>query len=268
MRLVVGYYGNDRLLVVVHGVEGTLAAVLACRHICPQGFYLRLDGIHIDITYHYNGLVIRSVPFLIVRAQSVVSEVVDDCRVANHISLGVLASRVHQRVEGFPHTAVGIRACAPFLADDTALGIYLLGEEEQSASPVVHDEQGGVDDAFARGGHIGEAIDCLIQCRVGVDISAEVHTDGLEIVDDTLAREMLRTVECHVLQEVRETVLVVLLEDSAYGLGDMELATLLGILVVADVVSQSVVQMSYAYCGINGNGRGSLCKAHCAYQAQ
>ena len=52
---------------------------------------------------------------------------------------------------------------------------------------------------------------------------------------------MLRTIERHVLQEVRQTVLMILFEDSTYRLRDVELAALFGLLVVTDVVRQSVV---------------------------
>ena len=55
---------------------------------------------------------------------------------------------------------------------------------------------------------------------------------------------MLRSVECHVLEEVRQAVLVILLEDSTYRLRDMELAALFGLLVMTDVVGESVVQFA------------------------
>ena len=53
---------------------------------------------------------------------------------------------------------------------------------------------------------------------------------------------MLCTVEGHVLQEVRQTILVVLLEDGTYSLRDMKLRTLFGLLIMTDVVCQSVIQ--------------------------
>ena len=52
---------------------------------------------------------------------------------------------------------------------------------------------------------------------------------------------MLRTIERHVLQEVRQTVLMILFEDSTYRLRDVKLRPLFGLLVVTDVVRQAVV---------------------------
>ena len=45
--------------------------------------------------------------------------------------------------------------------------------------------------------------------------------------------------------------LVAIFEDSTYGLRDMELGTLLRLLIVADVIGQSVVQMTYAHVLVN-----------------
>ena len=105
----------------------------------------------------------------------------------------------------------------------------------------MHHEQRTVHDAFAIGRHVRQTIHGLVDRGVGVDVTAEVHTHRLEIVDDALTGEMLRTVERHVLQEVRQTVLMILLEDSTYRLRDVELAALFGLLVVTDVVRQAVV---------------------------
>ena len=62
---------------------------------------------------------------------------------------------------------------------------------------------------------------------------------------------MLCSVEGHVLQKVRQTILMVLFEDRTNGLRDVELATLLGLLIVTDVIRQSVVQLSITNFRIN-----------------
>ena len=48
---------------------------------------------------------------------------------------------------------------------------------------------------------------------------------------------MLRTVECHVLQEVSQTTLAVVLVDGAHALGNVEVGHMLGVFIVADVIS-------------------------------
>ena len=108
----------------------------------------------------------------------------------------------------------------------------------------MHHQESGVHDALTVGRHIREAVHRLVDRGVGVDISTEIDTYRLEIIDDSFSREVLRSVERHVLQEVRQTVLVILLEDSAYRLRDMELGTLFRLLVMTDVIGQSVIQLT------------------------
>ena len=105
----------------------------------------------------------------------------------------------------------------------------------------MHHEQRRVDDSLAIGRHIRKTIDCLVNRCIGIDISAEVNANRFEIVDDTFAWEMLCTIESHVLQEVRQPILVVLFKDSSYGLCYMKLATLLRLLIMTDVIGQSVL---------------------------
>ena len=115
----------------------------------------------------------------------------------------------------------------------------------------MHDEQCGVNYALAIGGDITQTIDSLINAGIGVDIAAEVDTDGFEVLDDSFSGEVLRTIERHMLKEVRQSILVVLLEDSPHGLGYMEICALFRLLIMPDIVSQSVIQFSDAYIGVN-----------------
>ena len=66
---------------------------------------------------------------------------------------------------------------------------------------------------------------------------------------------MLRAVEGHVLQEVGKTTLRLVLINRAYTLGNIEIGNVFGILVVTDVIGQSVVQFTNAHSWVNGDGR-------------
>ena len=57
------------------------------------------------------------------------------------------------------------------------------------------------------------------------------------------------------LQEVSQTALAVLLLDSSHTLSDVEVSHMLGILVVTDVIGQSVVQFTDLNGGVYGDGR-------------
>ena len=78
---------------------------------------------------------------------------------------------------------------------------------------------------------------------------------------------MLRAVESHMLQEMRQTSLVVVLLNRTHLLGDIELSTLFWPRVVTDIIGQSVIQLTNAHCGVNGDVRHLLCysrhHSHC-----
>ena len=66
---------------------------------------------------------------------------------------------------------------------------------------------------------------------------------------------MLGAVESHVLQEVGQTKLILVLERGTHLLRDVEVGTLLRLLVVQEVVRQAVVQLAVSYFRIQRNRR-------------
>ena len=66
---------------------------------------------------------------------------------------------------------------------------------------------------------------------------------------------MLRTIERHVLQEVSQTTLTVVLVDGTYTLSNVEVSHMLRVLVMTNVISKSVIQFTDTNVRINGNWR-------------
>ena len=85
-----------------------------------------------------------------------------------------------------------------------------------------------------------QLVDGLVERRVRVDVGAELHADLLDVVDDVLLREPLRAVERHVLDEVREPALVVVLEHRAGVDREPQRRALLGLVVLHHVVGEPV----------------------------
>ena len=80
----------------------------------------------------------------------------------------------------------------------------------------------------------------VVRRCVGIPLSTEtVHE-----LRHSVAGEMFRAVERHVLEEVSQTILIILLLDSTHTLGDVEVHFSLRIVVVADVIGQSIVKMT------------------------
>ena len=117
---------------------------------------------------------------------------------------------------------------------------------------VVHDEQAGVDYAFTYHRDVVEHVGGLLDAGCGIDVPSEFRTYLLEIVEHGLAGQVLRAVEAHVLEKVGQSVLVRSLLDGAYVRGEVEFRTLCRLVIVSDVVCQTVFQFSLAYSRVVG----------------
>ena len=111
-------------------------------------------------------------------------------------------------------------------------------------------EKTRVDDAFAYDRNVVEHVLSLLESCRSVDVSTELCSDALEPVEERLAREVLCTVEAHMLEEVCETVLVVLLLECSYVSSEVELGSLSRLVVVTDVVGHAVLELAYFHCRV------------------
>ena len=114
-------------------------------------------------------------------------------------------------------------------------------------APVVEHQQAGVENPFALQGCRADMVDGLVDGGIGVEVGAELDTDGLAPGYDAqlavLAGKVLCAVEGHVLQEVGQTALAGLLKNGTYALGDVEVGKALLLGIVAQVVGQAVVEV-------------------------
>ena len=101
--------------------------------------------VYVHITHHDNGLVVGTVPFLIVVAEHLGLEVVDHLHLADGHTLSVLAAGIELGQSPLNHAHGGAGTGSPFLVDYTSLLVNLLGGEGQSVGPIVEDEQTGVE---------------------------------------------------------------------------------------------------------------------------
>jgi hypothetical protein len=109
------------------------------------------------------------------------------------------------------------------------------------------DEKAGIHHRLAHQRYVGQHVLGLVDSRRRIDIASERSSDALEPVKQGLAGEILGSVEAHVLEEVGETVLVWSLLDGTDVGGEVELGAVGRFLIVHDVVSQPVVELSLAY---------------------
>lgn len=176
--------------------------------------------------------------------------------------VAVLRTGIELGQVALQHAHLGAGAQTPLFVNHATLLLYLLLFEQQSVGPVVENEQAGVDDALAGRRHITYIIYRLVNRGVGIQVGSELHANALAPAQQLVALEVLRAIEGHVLQEVGQSALVVILLDGADLLCNVELGTILGPVVVTDVIRQSIVQFTDANIGVNGNCWHLLCH-HC-----
>ena len=132
--------------------------------------------------------------------------------------------------------------------------------------PVLENLERVVDDLLGVRRYL-QHVHGLVETRVRVHVRAETHPDRLHVVDEFLFLEMFRPVERHMLEEVRQATLVVVLEYGTRIDDEPELRPLLGLGVVPNHVAETVLQLPGADGRIDreglieiwllGEGRGS-----------
>ena len=108
-------------------------------------------------------------------------------------------------------------------------------------------KQAGINYALTHNGDIVEHVLCLLKTCRGIDIYSELGTNALQVLKQLLVGEVLCTVEAHVLQKMRKTILVVLFLECTYICRQIELGTLCRQVVVADIIGKSVFKLTYPY---------------------
>ena len=141
----------------------------------------------------------------------------------------------------------------PFLEDDAPLLVDLHGIERHVLRPIFEDEQRSVDHGGVAGGNL-QLVHGFVKAGMGVDVRAEAHAERLHEAADVLPRKVQCAVEGHVLDEVREPALVLILEHGAGIDDEPKLGTGLGLSVLADVIAEPVRERADRNQRIDRNG--------------
>ncbi len=196
---------------------------------------------------------VGSIPVGVELLQAIVRKRADDLGLADRQALGVARVLEQHGQLHVQHPRAWPEPRAPLLQDDAALLVDLLGIERDGVRPVLQDEERPIDHARVVGGNL-QLVDRLVEARVGVDVRTEAHACRLQERDDVLFREVARAVEAHVLDEVREPPLVVVLENRSGVDHEPELGATLRLLVDAEVIAQAVGKRADGNARIDGNG--------------
>ena len=247
LHLGVGEDADDRLFIAGDTHNLLLRRIgRRCGDVGHHGLDLLLHGIDIDVTNDDHSLIVGTVPLVIEGLQIIVREALQTVQITYKVAMLVLRAAAYGLDHVDRRTPRGTVTRTQLLHDHAALRVDLLGLQRDEVRPVVQHQQRRVDHALALYGYIGHIILRQVPRSEGVEVGAELHADLLEILRQTLLREVLRTVEGHVLEEVGQTLLRVVLLYGSNIVYDIELGHALRFLVVADVVGQSVGQFARA----------------------
>ena len=259
---------DNGFLRVGHGLSYDRCCILGVRDVGEEFLDHRFGVVYVDITHDDESLIGGMIPLLIVVAQLLRTEVIDNRHQTDGIAHTVFRIGIEGRQVAFQHTTAGRGAHAPLLMDDTTLLVDFLGFEQKARRPVAQDEQARVERRLTCCRHVVDVVDRLVDRGVSIQVGSELHTNGLQPRDELVALEVIRTVEGHVFQEVGESALALLLLNGTHLLCDVEVGAVLRPVVVTNVVGQPVVELSDAYGLIHRDGRHLLGLSSCAYEHQ
>ena len=133
---------DDGILVVGNFLVNHLGCIgTGGGNILEELLDLCLDVINVNITHDYQGLVVGTIPLVVVVTQLIILEVVNDIHQADGQTLAILRVGEQCLELALQHTHLGTLSQSPLLMDDTALLVDLLVGEQQAAAPVLEDEQ-------------------------------------------------------------------------------------------------------------------------------
>ena len=199
---------------------------------------------HVEVAHHGDGFQVGAVPFVVEVAEGLGFEVLDDVKAPDDVAHGVLRAFVKHGHDLALYAELRRAARAPFFGDDSPLGIDFVTVEGQVVRPVVQYQQAGVQQVYVCGGHGADVVHRFVLGGVGVEVAAESDTVFFQGRNNSFAGKVFCTLEGHVLQEMRQTVLCVVLKQGTGVADDVETGTLFGLFVVTEVVGDAVGQLA------------------------
>ena len=176
--------------------------------IAELGADLLLDRHGIKVAHHHQQRVVRAVPPLVERKETLARRALNDLLGADRQALTDRTVRVKEVQAG--HQRAELRRITGTLLgeDHTALAVDRRRREQQTVRRLAHQHQRLVDQLVA-GVRQVQLVDRLQEAGVRIRIGTEGEPKPLEQLHHLAFRDVLAAVEHHVLEEMREAALVV-----------------------------------------------------------
>ena len=141
LLLLVNLLRENHLLVVLYRIVDALGGVLCLLYFLEYLLDFLFHIINVNVADNYNTLQVGAVPLLIVVAQSLMREVVDNLHCTYRKAFAVAAAREDVSKHAFLHTHHRSVAAAPLLMDYTTLLVNLFACECKAVGPVTENPE-------------------------------------------------------------------------------------------------------------------------------
>ena len=233
-------------------MNGFRLRILGSRDVAEQRFDLGFDLVDIDIADHYYCLKVRTVPCVVEIPEAFRFESLEIFLTSDKSAGRIFRVAVIVWKRAFVHPPSGISSGPAFFYDYASFLVYFFRVACYIVGIVVHDEQAGVYYSFPYNGNIVEHVGSLLYSGGGIDVPAEFGSYRLEVIQHLFPGKILGSVETHVLEKMCKTVLIrSFLYCTDIG-GKIKLGPLCRLVVVSDIVCQTVFKFSLAYLRIIG----------------
>ena len=164
---------------------------------------------------------------------------------------GILGRGEKRRPLLVQHARIGPLAAAPLLDDDAPFLVDLQVVKTHAVRPVLEDLQGRLHNLRRVRGY-AEFVYSLIETGVGVEVGAKTQAHPFEIVLQFVLGEVARAIEGHMLDEVRQALLLIGLQDRSHVQSQAQLRALLRLGICPDDIAHAVVEDTGHHGRIDG----------------
>ena len=161
------------------------------------------------VAYDHNGGQLRNIPLSIEIPQRGTVDAVNVVLIAQRHATPIPSSTDLQTVK-----IVASAVSSQFLEDNSAFFFHSFRLESDAAEPVFDGQERGIEHTIGGLFHgNGEPIDGAVETGKGVNVSPELHSQTLEVVDHRPSGEVLRTDKGTMLQEMGSSFLPFVLHE-------------------------------------------------------
>ena len=251
---LVGGDRHQRRIVAGYRCIETRAFSRAPGNIAKGPLDQRLQRIRVCIPNRNHGHQVRAIPITPEAFERGRVCLLENFRLPDGETIGIArTAKDHGKLFG-PNAFARAKPDSPLRQHDAAFGDHLGRIEQHTEGDIAEKTKALLQNAGAVGRH-RQDVDRFVESCLRVEVGAKSHADRFQILDDIVLREAFGTIERHVLDEVREPLLIIILENRAGVHDQTQLGALLRLLVAAHVVAQSIRQRPDAYRWIDRQRR-------------